>query len=111
MTESQLARDIRRFGQVIDPAIQVPKGISALFNMYMENIGKPFAQYATKQVPSPYAIQQAAEESAQAQAQAQADLATTQAQRAADALSGGVLRPQTTAAPQPPETPAENCSG
>jgi hypothetical protein len=107
MTESQLARDIRRFGQVIDPAIQVPKGISALFNMYMENIGKPFAQYATKQVPSPYAIQQAAEESAQAQAQAQADLATTQAQRAADALSGGVLRPQTTAAPQPPETPAE----
>jgi hypothetical protein len=107
MTESQLARDIRRFGQVIDPAIQVPKGISALFNMYMENIGKPFAQYATKQVPSQYAIQQAAEESAQAQAQDQADLATTQAQRAADALSGGVLRPQTTAAPQPPETPAE----
>ena len=33
------------------------------------------------------------------QAQAQADLARTGAQRAADALSGGVLRPQTTSAP------------
>jgi len=107
MTESQLARDIRRFNQVIDPAIQIPKGISALFNVAKENIFSPLAQYATKQVPSPYAIQQAAEESAQAQAQAQADLATTEAQRAADALSGGVLRPQiapTETAPPPAET-------
>jgi hypothetical protein len=41
MTESQLARDIRRFGQVIDPAIQVPKGISALFTYRtMENIAQ-----------------------------------------------------------------------
>jgi hypothetical protein len=116
MTESQLARDIRRFNQVIDPAIQIPKGISALFNMAKENIFSPFAQYATKQVPSPYAIQQAAEESAQAQAQAQADLATTEAQRAADALSGGVLRPQiapTETAPPPAETattPAETAA-
>jgi hypothetical protein len=111
MTESQLARDIRRFGQVIDPAIQIPKGISALFNMYMENIGRPFAQYATKQVPSPYAIQQAAEESAQAQAQAQADLARTEAQRAADALSGGVLRPQTTSAPAAAEASRQEQEG
>ena len=116
MTESQLARDIRRFGQVIDPAIQIPKGISALFNVAKENIFSPLAQYATKQVPSPYAIQQAAEESAQAQAQAQADLATTEAQRAADALSGGVLRPQiapTETAPPPAETappPAETAT-
>ena len=113
MTESQLARDIRRFGQVLDPAIQVPKGISALFNVAKENIFSPLAQYATKQVPSPYAIQQAAEESAQAQAQAQADLARTEAQRAADALSGGVLRPQiapTETAPPPAETAATSAA-
>ena len=71
---------------------------------YNKFIGRPFAEYARTEVPTPAAIERAAEQSAQteaeaqanAQANAQADLARTQAQRAADALSGGVRRPPTT---------------
>jgi len=99
-TETQLARDIRTVGGIIDPVTVIPRGLGGLYRFYDKNIARPFAEYARKEVPTPSAIEKAAEQSAQAeaeaQANAQADLARTQAQRAADALSGGVRRPPTT---------------
>ena len=101
-TETQLARDIRTVGKIIDPATVIPRGIMGLVRGYNKYIGEPFAKRARTEVPTPAGIEKAAQQSAQAeaeaQANAQADLARTQAQRAADALSGGVRRPPTTPA-------------
>ena len=80
-TETQLARDIRTVGGIIDPVTVIPRGLGGLYRFYDKNIARPFAEYARKEVPTPSAIEKAAEQSAQAeaeaQANAQADLART----------------------------------